>query len=98
MNVIDLHCHVLPAADGGPADLQASVEMMRALRSEGIDTAVATPRLCEDGPDLAAFEIAGRTAELEHAARRAGCGVTLVPGAEVTLAWALDASAVELRN
>jgi protein-tyrosine phosphatase len=98
MGVIDLHCHVLPGVDRGPGDLQASVEMVRALRREGIDTAVATPRLSEDGLELAAYELAGRAAELQHAARRAGCDVTIVAGAEVTLGWALAASSVELRN
>jgi protein-tyrosine phosphatase len=98
MSVIDLHCHVLPGVDRGPDDLQASVEMVRALRREGIDTAVAAPSLSEYGPELAAYELAGRTAELQHAADRAACGVRLVTGAEVTLGWALGASAVERRN
>ena len=93
MSVIDLNCHVLPAADRGPRDLKASVAMVRALRAGGIFTAVAAP--CLDGKGVAAYELAGRTAELQHAA---GDAVTIVSGAELDLDWACRATAVELRS
>ena len=96
MVVIDLHCHVLPGVDRGPADLEESVAMVQALRRQGVRTAVAAPRL--DGRGIAAYELAGRIAEVQHAVTRAGCAVTIVSGAELTLEWASRATAVELRR
>jgi protein-tyrosine phosphatase len=41
--VIDLHCHVLPGVDDGPATLAESVAMCRLAAADGCRTLVATP-------------------------------------------------------
>ena len=74
----------------------ASVAMVRALRAGGIRTAVAAPRL--GGQGVAAYELEGRTDELQLAAARAGCALTIVSGAELALDWARRATGVELRR
>src|SRR5689334_7639290 len=43
--VIDLHCHVLPAIDDGPATLEASLELIRMAAAAGTETLVATPHV-----------------------------------------------------
>jgi protein-tyrosine phosphatase len=43
--VIDLHCHLLPDVDDGPATLDESVEYARTASREGTDTIVATPHV-----------------------------------------------------
>lgn len=96
--MIDLHCHVLPGLDDGPADMDASVAMVAALEAEGISTVVATPHLRHDEPAPITIELRGRCAELELCAKQAGHAVDVEPGAEVSLAWALEATPVELRH
>lgn len=41
--MIDLHCHILPGLDDGPASLEESLAMASAAVASGIDTVVATP-------------------------------------------------------
>lgn len=43
--MIDLHCHVLPGVDDGPATLAESVAMCRAAAADGCTALVATPHL-----------------------------------------------------
>ncbi|MDP9346112.1 MAG: tyrosine protein phosphatase, partial [Actinomycetota bacterium] len=96
--MVDLHAHVLPGIDDGPPDLDASVELLRAVEADGIDTITATPHVRDDHPDVVPFELAGRVAELQARLNAEGIGVTVVPGGEVDLAWAMsaDAAALEL--
>jgi len=41
--MIDLHCHILPGVDDGPAELEESLEMGKQAVADGIETLVATP-------------------------------------------------------
>jgi protein-tyrosine phosphatase len=43
--VIDLHCHVLPGIDDGPAAIDGSIALARAASAIGIETLVATPHV-----------------------------------------------------
>jgi len=43
--MIDIHCHILPGADDGAADLEQSLEMARIAVASGIGTVVATPHV-----------------------------------------------------
>ncbi len=95
--MIDLHCHVLPGIDDGPADLETAVAMMEAYAADGVTTVVATPHLRSDFPDVVPAEISGRCALLEDAAAAEGIELQLVPGGEIGLSWALDASDADLR-
>ena len=40
--MIDFHSHVLPAIDDGSQNVEESMEMLRALKRQGVDTVVAT--------------------------------------------------------
>jgi len=42
--MVDLHCHLLPGFDGGPANLEAAVQMAIRAHSMGVACVVATPR------------------------------------------------------
>jgi protein-tyrosine phosphatase len=39
----DLHCHLLPGVDDGPADWETTMAMARALVDDGVTTVAATP-------------------------------------------------------
>jgi protein-tyrosine phosphatase len=46
--MIDLHCHILPCIDDGPANLQGTLEMATMAARDGTKYIVATPHMCED--------------------------------------------------
>ena len=94
--LIDIHSHVLPGVDDGPAELEPSLDMLTAAADSGIATIAATPHLRSDFPDVHVHELSGRCDELRgHMATR-GIPIELVCGAEVSLVWALEASDEEL--
>ena len=41
--MVDFHTHILPGIDDGSADVDTSVEMLKMLYAQGIDTVIATP-------------------------------------------------------
>lgn len=43
--MIDIHCHLLPGIDDGPADMAAALALARACLRDGITHAVATPHV-----------------------------------------------------
>ena len=93
---VDIHAHVLPGIDDGPDDLDGSLAMARAAADSGIATIVATPHLRSDFPDVRADELAERCEALGETLGRERIPLVLVPGAEVSLPWAFQASDEEL--
>ncbi|TYO98335.1 protein-tyrosine phosphatase [Geothermobacter ehrlichii] len=79
--MIDLHCHILPGVDDGPADLEGALAMARRAAADGIRVLAATPHvpLCGLGME----EIAARVAELQAVFDREGIGLRLIAGADV---------------
>lgn len=70
--------------------------MARAAVASGISTIAATPHLRPDFPDVHVHEIAGRCADLSVALTREQIPLEVIPAAEVSLTWALDAGEEEL--
>jgi protein-tyrosine phosphatase len=64
MDFVDLHFHLLPGVDDGPADLSDSLELARGAVAEGTGTVVATPHVREDLGLTDAVEIDLRVREL----------------------------------
>jgi protein-tyrosine phosphatase len=94
---VDIHAHVLPGIDDGPRDLEGALALARAAVGAGTTTIAATPHLRSDFPDVHVTELASRCEEIRHALEREAIPLELVSGAEISLTWALDASADELR-
>lgn len=94
--LVDIHTHVLPRIDDGPADIEEALALVRAAADAGTATLAATPHLRADFPDVHVTELAAQCAELQFLIKQEGIGVRLVVGAEVSLSWALDASPDEL--
>ena len=63
---VDLHFHLLPAVDDGPATVAESLELARAAVEDGTTTIVATPHV---RPDFVTdvMELRGRVQELQAA-------------------------------
>jgi len=91
--MIDLHCHILPGLDDGPADLGQSLAMCRQAAADGITHLVATPHLrppvyAAEKPDIQAA-----LTKLREALTKDGIALTLISGAEVNLVADLPALA-----
>jgi len=43
--MVDLHCHILPGLDDGPATMEESMGMAESAIADGITHLVATPQL-----------------------------------------------------
>jgi protein-tyrosine phosphatase len=82
--VIDLHCHVLPGIDDGPASLDGSVALARAAAAAGIETLVATPHVSARYHNDAAT-IAALVEQVNAALAAGGVAVRVLAGAEVAM-------------
>jgi len=67
MPYADLHFHLLPGVDDGPADLAASLDLARAAVAEGTGTVVVTPHVRAGIGITDAVEIHARVLELRSA-------------------------------
>lgn len=68
--MIDLHTHILPGMDDGPADPAVSLALLRMERAQGVDRVVFTPHFYREREDVPAFLARRRAAlaRLEEAA------------------------------
>ena len=82
--MIDIHCHILPGLDDGPADLAGSLALAARAAAAGIETIVATPHIREDHPFPPSL-IPERVAELNAELHAAGSTVRVVGGGELAI-------------
>lgn len=97
--LIDLHAHVLPAVDDGPADVEAALELARAMADGGVGIVAATSHVSDRYPNRPEGLAAARTAFAAHL-RAHAIPLDVVAGAEVALAEAVrleDATLAALR-
>ena len=94
---VDIHAHVLPGIDDGPADMEDALQMLKAAAGCGISTIAATPHVRADFPDVHVAELAGRCQAVRDRIAAEDLGIEVVCGAEVSLVWAVDASDEQLR-
>jgi protein-tyrosine phosphatase len=81
--MIDLHLHLLPAIDDGPADLEYALAMAAALVEAGVTTAAVTPHVRSDlGWNYRRDKIVAALAQLRSAIAQRGLALELVPGGE----------------
>jgi protein-tyrosine phosphatase len=83
MTRVDLHFHLLPGVDDGPADMDASLELARAAVADGSTTVVATPHVRTDLGLTDAVEIHARVLELRAALVAAGIHLDVRCGGEL---------------
>jgi protein-tyrosine phosphatase len=95
--VIDLHAHVLPGIDDGPPTLQGAVALAAKVADGGVRVLAATPHLRDDHPEVRPEELEDRVEDLQRALRRARVDLQIVPGGEVDIFWAQQATPETLR-
>lgn len=93
--MIDLHCHLLPGIDDGPATIDGSLALARAMSAAGIDTALATPHVSPRYPNDAAT-IAGLVDQLNERLAAEQIALRVLPGAEIALTSAVEMPAEPL--
>jgi len=83
MAYVDLHFHLLPGVDDGPADMDASLELARAAVADGSATVVVTPHVRPDLGLTDAVEIHARVLQLRGALAGAGIPLEVRCGGEL---------------
>lgn len=83
LEVIDLHCHILPEVDDGAKHLTESLEMARKAVIEGITAIVATPHHKNEKYENESDFVIHKVNELQKAINKEGIPLKVVPGQEV---------------
>jgi protein-tyrosine phosphatase len=95
--MIDLHLHILPGVDDGPATLGESVALARASVADGVHVAAATPHVRDDYPTTAdAME--RLVEELRSVLASEHVPLDVRPGGEIALERLPDLTIDELRR
>ena len=94
---VDIHSHLLPGIDDGPEDLAGALDLARSAAEAGTAVLAATPHLRSDFPGVDVGEIANMCARVQAEIDTAGVSLRVVPGAETSLVWALEASDEDLK-
>ena len=82
--MIDLHCHILPGIDDGPATIEQSLSMARAAAAAGTRTILATPHVNSRYPNTAAT-IAELVQLLNERIADEALDLEILPGAEIAM-------------
>jgi protein-tyrosine phosphatase len=77
--VIDLHCHLLPGVDDGPATMEETVEYARTAARDGTETIVATPHV----EQVEVAELPERVREVRQALAEEGIELEVRCGGEL---------------
>ena len=82
-SMIDLHNHLLPGLDDGPADVAGSLEMARVAVAAGITTMACTPHVAATYPNRAG-QIRSAVVRLRGELEAAELPLEICPGAEIS--------------
>ena len=95
--MIDLHSHILPGLDDGPATMDGSLELARAAVEAGTRTILATPHINDDA-SIEPARIAAGLEELRAALAAAELPLEVLPGGEIAIWRLLDLDDDTLRR
>lgn len=84
--MIDLHCHLLPGIDDGPATLDDALALARMSAAQAITTIACTPHILAGVYGTAGPNIRAATALMQAALDEAGIPIDLVVGADLHVA------------
>jgi protein-tyrosine phosphatase len=82
---VDIHCHLLPGLDDGPADEAEALEMARILASAGFSEICCTPHMLRGAYYNPPARIRTAVADLQTALDKSRISLTLHAGAEYYL-------------
>jgi protein-tyrosine phosphatase len=93
--ITELHCHVLPGVDDGPATMADALALAEALVADGVRRVVATPHVSRSMPTSAAT-MRERVSALRAALDERGLDLEVLPGAEIAADMLVDLPPEEL--
>lgn len=82
---VDVHCHVLPGIDDGPADWAESLAMARLAAADGISTVVATPHQLGNYARNGGNAIRESCRQFQDLLDREGIPLRVLPGGDVRI-------------
>jgi protein-tyrosine phosphatase len=82
---VDIHCHLLPALDDGPAAWEESLQMAEMAAADGIAAIVATPHQLGNYAQVSAENIRIQTTRLQRLLQQKGIALEILPGADVRI-------------
>ena len=82
---VDIHCHLLPGLDDGPAAWEESLEMAEMAAGDGIAAIVATPHQLGNHPHVTAENVRIHVARLQSMLEHRGIALEIRPGADVRI-------------
>lgn len=85
LQMIDLHCHILPGLDDGPATLEQALDMARMAVEDGVRVAVASPHFLHPVFEVSVEERDRAVLALRTALADNDIPLAIVPGAECRL-------------
>ena len=85
LEVIDLHCHILPSLDDGAEDFEQSLQMARMAVLDGISGIVCTPHLSTSFPGNNRKVILAAVEALRSRLMDEGIELALYPGCELVI-------------
>jgi protein-tyrosine phosphatase len=95
--VIDLHCHVLPGIDDGPATIEGSVALARAAAADGTRVLVGTPHVSSryrNDPE----SIARGVEQLNMRLAAEGVALEIRGGAELAMTRLVEMQATQIQR
>ena len=95
--MIDLHCHVLPGIDDGPATAADAFALAAAARTAGTTVLIATPHVSWEYPNRSAA-IASLVEALNERLRGTGVPLEVRTGAEIAMTMLGDIAPEELSS
>jgi protein-tyrosine phosphatase len=93
--VIDLHCHVLPGIDDGPATMEGSVALARAAAADGTRILLATPHVNSRYPNEPE-SVARGVDELNARLVAEDVALEVRPGAELAMTRLVEMDAAQV--
>lgn len=94
--MIDLHCHVIPGVDDGPATIEDSLALCRAALAAGTTRIIATPHVNWTYPEVDVAAVHEGVAAVNAALREAAIELDVDTGAEIALSRLPDMSDDEI--
>lgn len=81
--MIDIHTHILPMVDDGPATIEESIEMCRIAVKDGIKQIIATPHIYKGFYNTGENDILDKINMLNQILQEEGLDLKIFPGGEV---------------
>ncbi len=94
--MIDLHCHLLPGIDDGPATLEEALALARAAAAGGTRTMIATPHI-DHRWNVEPTEVAGMVDRMREALAEAHIELDVRAGGEIALSRLADLDSAQVQ-